>query len=576
MPNKKAYSTNWGGARKGSGRPARAASTPRGYAQPLLRPTPPAPISIAMMQAAIDASREDARRRLQSIAPFKPAQHPPEATPPEGYRMAMDNVLSWADSNWSASGSYGVLSAMGAEGMLFPGYPYLSQLAQRPEYRVFSETIADDATRKGMDFEVTGNENERRREQANDRAGFEERMGDPDERKKRLKASGKTDKVKALKDDQQRLEVMHKFYEVSRDDGFFGRSHLFLNFGDAESNELKMPIGNGRDALSQGKVKRGSLNELKVIEPIWVYPMNYNATNPLLPNWYDPKTWYVMGQEVDGSRILKFIGHPVPDLLKPAYSFGGISLSQLAQPYVDIWLTTRQSVADLIRSFSIMVLKTDLQTILQPNSAAGLLTRVGMFNAMRDNQGTFVVNKNSEDFANVSAPLSGLHELQAQAQEHMAAVVRLPLVKMTGISPSGLNASSEGEIAVYDDTIAAYQNRFIRPGLAKVINFQQLSLFGEIDPELTFVFEPLRSLTDKEIAEKQKMEAERDQIHVDLAAISSAEVRQRIINDPTLPYTGLDPDELPDLKEEEEGGLEPEGGRPDPALTGSPGEEDAA
>jgi hypothetical protein len=47
-----------------------------------------------------------------------------------------------------------------AEGLLFLGYPYLSELAQRPEYRVISETIADDATRKWIDFEVTGAENE--------------------------------------------------------------------------------------------------------------------------------------------------------------------------------------------------------------------------------------------------------------------------------------------------------------------------------------------------------------------------------------------------------------------------------
>jgi hypothetical protein len=85
-----------------------------------------------------------------------------------------------------------------------------------------------------------------------------------------------------------------------------------------------------------------------------------------------------------------------------------------------------------------------------------------MFNMLRDNQGTFVVNKNTEDFKNVSASLAGLHELQAQAQEHMASVSRIPLVKFTGIQPAGLNASSEGEIEVYDDTIAAYQKPVLR------------------------------------------------------------------------------------------------------------------
>jgi hypothetical protein len=40
----------------------------------------------------------------------------------------------------------------------------------------------------------------------------------------------------------------------------------------------------------------------------------------------------------------------------------------MAKPYVDIWLTTRQSVADLIHSFSVMVLMTDLSTLMQPGN----------------------------------------------------------------------------------------------------------------------------------------------------------------------------------------------------------------
>ncbi|WP_198327721.1 hypothetical protein [Mesorhizobium sp. WSM1497] len=34
--------------------------------------------------------------------------------------------------------------------------------------------------------------------------------------------------------------------------------------------------------------------------------------------------------------------------MKPTYSFGGLSLSQMVKPYVDNWLETRQSVNDII------------------------------------------------------------------------------------------------------------------------------------------------------------------------------------------------------------------------------------
>lgn len=585
----------WGGSRPGAGR-KKAAKLKLVSSSDTVPAEPKQPRSNLFDSRAaariIAQSRELARARARSpeMNPFQLPQFPPRAVPPQKLRMAMDENLGWAGVQWAGA----ALGAIGGEGLLFLGYPYLSELAQRPEYRVISETIADDATRKWLDFEVTGDDEKAADEQkakADKEAGASDKlpeammgagpggerqrkpMADPDERADKIKAAGKTDKVKALKDELVRLNARDEFYKLAVQDGFFGRSHLFIDTGvdidSAGEDELRAPIGDGRDDVSRGKIGKGDLRGLRTIEAVWTYPTTYNAINPLRPDWYNPQVWYVMGKEIHASRLPVFIGHPVPDLLKPAYSFGGLSLSQMAKPYVDIWLKTRQSVGDLIHSFSVMVLMTDMQTILQPGGgAAGVLSRVDTFNALRDNMGTYVLNKATEDFKNVSASLSGLHELQAQAQEHMASVSRIPLVKLTGISPSGLNASSEGEIRAYYDTIAAYQNRFFRPNLTRIINFAQLSLWGEIDPEITFEFEPLWEMSQKEKSEKEKDDATRDQTYVDMGAFAPAEIRKIKIDDPTLPYAGLEPDDVPDLKEEEEEGLEPEGGRPDPNLTG--------
>lgn len=507
------------------------------------------------------------KARSEEFNPFKLPKFPKDAIPEASLAMdsntALTNNLQFGSNAWLAGETIGGLAG---EGLLFLGYTYLSELAQRPEYRVISETIADDATRKWIDFDVTGDKMENQRRKLKDPKGEAERAADPDEKEKRIRNAGKLDKVKALRDDQLRLGVKEHFYAQARNDGFFGRSHLYLDIRPSGTEpppeELAAPIGDGRDSVSVTKVPKGSFHALQTIEPIWTYPLAYNAIDPLRQDWYNPQTWYVMGKQIHGSRIPTFIGHPVPDMLKPAYAFGGLSLSQMAKPYVDIWLTTRESVGTLIHSFSVMVLMTDLSTLMQPGNVNALLARVAIFNMLRDNQGTFVVNKNTEDFKNVSASLSGLHELQAQAQEHMAAVSRIPLVKLTGISPSGLNASSEGEIAVYDDTIAAYQERFFRPNLTKVINFQQLSCFGELDPEITFHFNPLRQPTEAEKGDLQKKQAERDQVYVDMGALSPGEVRRAVIDDPDLPYADLDPDDVPEPPVDEDGG-DPFGGGDD-------------
>lgn len=519
----------WGGARPNAGR-----KKPVVPAEPK-RSLPSFDAIVAMVEASKQAAR--IKPRTQEWNPFRIATHPPRATPPEGRKlqMAQDSALvennAWASQAWLAGG---IFSNAASEGLLFQGYPYLSELAQRPEYRLFAEIRAEEATRQWIKFRGTATEDS--------------------------SANGIEERIRELTDYFEHLKVRDWFKAADAQDSFFGRSHLFIDTGtdlDQRNNaELKTDIGNGRDAASKGKLKKGCLRGLKTIEPLWVYPTTYNAVNPLLPSWYDPQVWYVMGTEIHRSRLLTFIGRPVPDILKPAYSFGGLSMSQMAQPYVDIWLRTRESVGQLIHAFSVMVLSTNMATLTQPGGA-DVLARVIGFNALRDNQGTFVIDKATEDFKNVNVPTSGLDQLQAQAQEHLMSVGRIPAVKFTGIQPKGLNATSDGEMRAFNDTISGHQNHLYRTPLTTIMDIAQISLWGKRDPDITFDFMPLMELNEKERAEVNKIKAETDVILVDGGILHTEEARKRVANDPDAPYAGI---EVEDVPEEPDAGMPGESG----------------
>ena len=66
--------------------------------------------------------------------------------------MAMDDATATpggAIGAWAQGGLWG-------EGLFFPGYPYLAELAQRPDYRNISETVAEEMTRKWIKLVSTG------------------------------------------------------------------------------------------------------------------------------------------------------------------------------------------------------------------------------------------------------------------------------------------------------------------------------------------------------------------------------------------------------------------------------------
>lgn len=419
----------------------------------------------------------------------------PDPAPGIAPKLAMDSAPGQVGSiyNWAMSGAF-------SEGLGFLGYPYLAELSQRPEYRRISEIIAEAMTRKW------------------------------------IKLSGDEERCNKLEDAIRRYGVREAFREAAEQDGLFGRSHIYLDFGTTDRpDELATPL-----ALKPEKIAKGSLKSIKVVEPFWCYPGMYESTNPLKPDFYKPRDWYVMGAVVHHTRLLTFVGREMPDILKPAYQFGGLSLSQMAKPYIDNWIRTRQSVSDLLHAFSVMVLKTDMNTVLAGGAAQSLLNRLQMFTQTRDNRGVMAINNETEDFANISAPLGTLDALQAQSQEQMASVSGIPLVELLGITPSGLNASSEGELKSYYGRIKADQESLFRRPLHTLLSVLQLNEFGDIDDTITFEFLDLWEMDDEAKARIRKSDGDADVGYVNAGIVSPEEVRERLAEDEQGLYFGVD------------------------------------
>ena len=483
------------------------------------------PMSMKIHHGAVDAARGAAVLTVRP-SPFQPARPMPGVAPQgEDIAIAMDSAGDWA-----------MLSSTMSEGLSFMGYPYLSELTQRPEYRRPSEILANEMTRKWIRFQATGD-------------------------------TDKSDKLAAIEAEFKRLNVQDVFRQAAEHDGFFGRAQIYIDTGDTgDADELKFPL-----SASKYKIRRGGIKRLKVIEPMWTYPDAYNSSDPLRDDFYRPTSWFVFGKRVHASRMLTMVSREVPDILKPAYAFGGLSLSQMAKPYIDNWLRTRQSVSDAINNFSTTVLQTNMGAVLNGGAANDMLARARLFTTVKANNGLMILDKDAEDLKNVSMPLSGLDHLQAQAQEHMSAVTGIPLVVLLGITPSGLNASSEGELQTFYAWIESQQEAQFTGHLSKLLNLVQLSLFGEIDPEIGFKFNPLRVLSDKEQADVRKTEMDTDAAGIQAGILDPHEARVRLASDEDGPYASLDLEHDPEPPQGEDPNDPNGGGQPGGLFGGDPG-----
>lgn len=447
----------------------------------------------------LDATQGDDRTPSQKLA----TAHPVE---PERYTRHESAAAEMAmDFNGDIRNALTFTENTG-----FPGFPSLALLAQLPEHRSMHETLADECIRMWGNV-VSG--------------------GDGDD-----------EKCQDIEAELKRVDVRSCVRQAVIHDQAFGGAHIFFKLkGDEETRELPL-------LLKPYNVRKGAFEGLRVIEPYWVTPNFYNSIDPTAADFYKPSSWWMLGVETHATRLQTLISRPVPDMLKPAYSFRGVSMTQLAIPYVDNWLRTRQSVSDTVKQFSVSGVRTDLQQYLLPGAATDLVRRAELINRLRDNRNILFLDMATEEFFQVNTPLSGLDALQAQAQEQMSAVSHIPLVKLLGLTPTGLNASSEGEIRVFYDYVRGYQSNVLMSLMLNVLKIVQLSLFGEIDPDIEWKWSPLHEMTDLEAADARAKDADTDAKYVEMGAISPDQVAARLKSDPHSLYAGLGEniDDLPD------------------------------
>lgn len=466
--------------------------------------TPAKKLAISYEALAKFAPTEPEKVRYEIKPPVLPRGVVPDSAKSDAQYMALDasatSTYDYANQSYS--------------GMGFPGYPHLSSLTQRSEYRSPSETTANEMTRKWIKVRSHGE-------------------GD---------LSGKIEIIEA---ELKRHKVRDLFRLAAEQDGFFGRAQIYIDIKGVTDESRRLPL-----VINPATIKQGSLNGFKNVEALWTTPYVYNSDNPLAADFFKPTSWFIMGKQTHASRLLTFISREVPDMLKPAYNFGGMSMSQLMEPYVEAWLRTRDSVSDLLHSFSISGIKTNMASTLSAGSGDDLFKRAQLFNQIRDTRGLMLLDKDEEEFFQFNTPLSGLDKLQAQSQEHMAAPSHTPLVKLLGITPTGLNASSEGELQVYYDYIAAMQANLFTAPLNKIIQIIQLDQFGEIDEAIGFEFEPLMQMDGTELAAIRKSDADAGVAYITAGVISPEEERTRLAADPSSGYTSLNAEDLPELPDD--------------------------
>jgi phage-related protein (TIGR01555 family) len=127
--------------------------------------------------------------------------------------------------------------------------------------------------------------------------------------------------------------------------------------------------------------------------------------------------------------------------------------------------------------------------------------------AFQSNEGLTLMDSKDE-FEAHQYTFAGLDNVLLQFGQQIAGALQIPLVRLFGQSPTGLNSSGESDLRTYYDNVLRLQERQLRSPLNLLLDLTARSVLGHPLPKgFKYRFNPLWQLTEKEKAEIGQLHA---------------------------------------------------------------------
>ncbi|MCP3684575.1 MAG: DUF1073 domain-containing protein, partial [bacterium] len=221
--------------------------------------------------------------------------------------------------------------------------------------------------------------------------------------------------------------------------------------------------------------------------------------NILSPNFGQSEHYFISreGVRIHHSRLYKFYGKISTLLEFERQNYWGNSLfTRLWEPISDSQITS-QSISNLIYEACVDVYGIEgLNEMVAEGSNDLVVERLRLAAEMKGILNGIALD-GADTYEKKSATFANLPEIDDRFIQKVSGASNIPVTRLVGISPSGMNATGESDMYNYYDYVQAFQENEIRPALDWIDSILQASLFSTM-PAFEYIFNPLKQLTEQE------------------------------------------------------------------------------
>lgn len=316
--------------------------------------------------------------------------------------------------------------------------------------------------------------------------------------------NAEADQITALEAEERRLNVQGRVLEALRKARLFGGAAILIGTGDSDPAQPLRP----------DSVRRGGIRHLTVLTRRYLTAGELE-TDPYSPGYNRPKFYRInttgkQVPEIHPSRLVLLNGaeHPEPEL-GGMFAGWGDSVLQAVMSACKHADGTLANVASLIFEAKVDVVRIpDLMSMVADQEfRTRLLERLELAGVAKGINGMLILDK-EEEYDQKSANFSNLGDLIDRFLQVVSGAADIPMTRLLGQSPAGMNSTGESDLRNYYDHISADQELVMTPAMTVLDECLIRSALGSRVPGVFYNWRPLWQPTETERSTIGKTTAE--------------------------------------------------------------------
>lgn len=318
------------------------------------------------------------------------------------------------------------------------------------------------------------------------------------------------------------------------------------------------------EPLDLSRIRQGSLKRLVVLDRRYITGVDFNYTNPTLPNYLLPNKYMVAGGNllIHHSHVVRITGQKVPLSIRQIN--GGWDNSVLRKCMEDIKdaVSAKGGIASLIQEANVDVIEREglSDELTTEDGSNAVIRRYELAAMLKGINRMLLLDGTTEKYSRNPASFGGLGEILEKLMMWTSGAADIPMTRLFGEMAKGMGDSGEGDQKNYNNALRGQQESAYREVLERIDEVMIRSWLGNMPENCEFEFNPLSTPSGAEQAQQELANSQADNNYLDAGVVTRSQIMRKLQSRGTYAITDEEIDEAQKAEQEEANGVfDPEG-----------------